>query len=235
MDKLILATERYARDCIAQKTDKFTIAHDFKHVDRVRKWALIIGKGEQFPDLEAVEIAAFLHDIGLSALPEGADRQFHGAIGAQMASSFLKLNSKLSDEKIFAITDAIRLHSCGIIEIAEHLRAHPKSSRLIEILLDADALDALGAVGLMRAYTSKYNLPDYDPEDIKGRGWGLTTKEFLAKPERGSVRYIVDQVNQQIRYFDTLRTATAKGVAAPLVRFMKDFVLQLEREITRTT
>jgi len=98
-------------------------------------------------------------------------------------------------------------------------------------------LDALGAVGVMRAFTSKYFLPEYDPADIKGIAWGLADKECLEKfgahPGRAlaPVNTIVDQINQQIRYYSGLHTGTANRLATPLVQFMKDFVLQLEHEI----
>jgi hypothetical protein len=43
---------------------------------------------------------------------------------------------------------------------------------------------------------------------------------------------IIEQVNQQIRYCDGLHTMTAKKIAIPLVKYMKNFVLQLEKEIS---
>ena len=85
-------------------------------------------------------------------------------------------------------------------------------------------MDALGAIGLMRAFTSKYFLPDYIPTNVKGNNWGLTAK---FQP----VNNIMDQINQQIRYYDNLHTVTAKNLGHPLVKYMKDFVMQLEREI----
>ena len=42
---------------------------------------------------------------------------------------------------------------------------------------------------------------------------------------------IIDQINLQIHYYDNLTTGTAKRLAEPLVKYMKDFILQLESEI----
>ncbi len=56
--------------------------------------------------------------------------------------------------------------------------------------------------------------------------------EQYIKDWSSSVKTIIDQVNQQIRYYDILHTRTARQIAAPLVRYMQDYVLQLEREIT---
>ena len=85
----------------------------------------------------------------------------------------------------------------------------------------------------MRAFTSKYYLQDYNPNQIRGNTWGLSTDEILTKvgKELKAITYIVDQINQQIRYYDTLRTKAAKQLALPLVQFMRGFILQLEREI----
>lgn len=132
------------------------IAHDWKHVDRVRGWALRIAMGERIQDLEPVEAAALLHDIGLTRV-QVEDRGQHGQVGAEMASLFLRDGQLFPEEEIDLIVDAIRWHN-----------AARGGGRLGEILRDADKLDALGAVGLMRAFTSKHAEPEYAPPDVKG-------------------------------------------------------------------
>jgi uncharacterized protein len=218
---------------MANNEGLLTIAHDFKHVDRVRNRALLIASSEGVADLEKVELTALFHDIGLPFIDENGDRRKHGEVGAEMAATFLKKESPYGSEQIAAIADPIKYHSFPPPVVAEHLKFLGERGKLLEILRDADNLDALGATGLMRAFTSKYFLPDYDPDDIRGPAWGLSTEELTdeIKDESYSVRYIIDQVNQQIRYYDSLHTGTARQIAGPLVRFMKVFVLQLEVEI----
>jgi hypothetical protein len=46
------------------------------------------------------------------------------------------------------------------------------------VLRDADKLDGLGAVGLMRAFTSHHAKPEYDPGHPKGSTWQMTMGEF---------------------------------------------------------
>lgn len=41
----------------------------------------------------------------------------------------------------------------------------------------------------------------------------------------------MDQINQHIRSYNNLHTITAKNLGQPLVKYMKDFVIQLERDI----
>jgi putative nucleotidyltransferase with HDIG domain len=230
---LVATTEDYVRRTVAVKEGTLTIAHDFKHVDRVRKWALIIAGKEGFSDLELIEVATLLHDIGLGYIDEKIDRRKHGEVGAELAAAFLKDHSNYSHEQIDQIADAINYHSLPPRVVAAHLSFIGGDGRLLEILRDADNIDAMGAIGLMRAFTSKYYLPDYDPDNIKGETWGLTTHEFLSGVNKspGSVKFIIDQVNQQIRYYDSLHTNAAKQIGLPLVQFTQNFILELESEI----
>jgi uncharacterized protein len=229
---LVSLTEDYVKATMADTKGTLTIAHDFKHVDRVRKWALVIAREEKYRNPEIIEVTALLHDIGLPFTDEQGDRSKHGEVGSEIAAKFLTQNSGFSPEQIQQVADAIKYHSLHPRIVAEHLKSLGVSGKLLEILRDSDNLDAMGAIGLMRAFTSKYFLPDYNPDNIKGRAWGLDSNECMAKfSEPNSVCYIPDQVNQQIRYYDSLHTHSARRIAAPLVQFMKDFLLQLDCEI----
>ena len=195
------------------------IAHDFKHVDRVRGWAVQIAEGERFKDLELVEATALLHDIGLAHVEQ---RNQHAQVGAEIAVQFLREKQLFTDQEVDDIYEAIRCHS-----------SPSGGGRLGEILRDADKLDALGAVGIMRAFTSRYENPEYAPHNVKGDTWGMRMQEFEKRfaVGRGIGDYILDQVNFQISFFGELRTATAKRIGEPLVEFMKAYVVQLETEV----
>jgi HD superfamily phosphodiesterase len=173
------------------------LAHDFKHVDRVRHHALAIARAEGFADLAVVEAAALLHDIGLAFVEQ---RSQHAAVGADLAAHFLREHALFAAPEIDAIADAIRCHS----SIAG-------GGALEAILRDADILDLLGAVGILRACTSKY---------AKRFAEGL-----------GIGPHIVDQLNFQLSCADNLQTATARRMARPLVAFMRTYLVQLESEM----
>jgi len=239
-NELIQKTEAYVKQAFDGKEGHLIIAHDFKHVDRVRKWALRIAKEESFNDLQIIEVAVLLHDIGLPYIDKDSERGKHGEAGAEIAGKFLRENSTLTKEQIDQITDAIKYHSLHPRSVNEHLHTIGAQGKLLEIIRDGDNLDALGAMGILRASTSKYYLPDYNPSNIKGDAWGLTLVEFRERFRRdiqqglAPVNNIIDQINQQIRHYDSLHTKTAKGFGAPLVEYMKSFVLQLEQEISFT-
>jgi HD superfamily phosphodiesterase len=206
----IKQVEDYAKSLMSAE-----IAHDFEHVQRVRVWALRIAKNEHFTDLEAVEMAALLHDIGLSS---AESRSRHGEVGAELAANNL-------------------LAPAGITEVCQAIKYHSKnregSGKLLEILRDADMMDMFGAMGIMRAYTSKAAQPAYDAVNIKGETWQMSAQDFDRRFDEGLGigHFIIDQINFQISCFDNLSTDSAKALARPLVDFMKKFILELAREV----
>jgi putative nucleotidyltransferase with HDIG domain len=199
------------------------LAHDFKHVDRVRGRALRIAREEAFADSDLVEAAALLHDIGLAY---GEKRSQHAQVGAEVAAHFLHERGLFTSAEIDAIAEAIRCHS-----------STSGGGALGAILRDADILDLLGAVGIMRAFTSKYAKPDYNPRNIKGETWGLGADGFTERFTTGVGigAYIVDQINFQMSCYDNLQTETARRIAQPSVDFMRAYLIQLEAEIAEGT
>ncbi|MDP2918376.1 MAG: HD domain-containing protein [bacterium] len=196
------------------------IAHDFMHVDRVRNWALQIAREENFKDLEIVEIAALMHDIGLS---QAGERITHGAVGASMAAKFLGEKKLLAQERIDEICNAIRFHN----------KNREGEGRLLEILRDADTIDLSGAIGIMRAFLCTSSRIEYDPNKIKGETWGMGVKDFNKRFDNGIGigNFIIDQPNFQISCYGNLSTKTAKEIVKPLAEFMRDFIKQFEREV----
>lgn len=213
--------ESYVRGLMETVVDpSLKIAHDFKHVDRVRRLALVIANDQKL-DLHVVEAAALLHDIGLTCI-KGEERAQHAQASAKLAAQFLDEHKLFTDHEIEAIVDAIRSHSS------------PDGGGVLgQVLRDADKLDALGAVGIMRAFTSKHAQEEYDPANVKGDTWQMPMTDFEMRfsENKGIGEYIVDQLNFQISFYDELRTETAKRIGKPLVGVMKAFVLQLDSEI----
>ena len=210
-------------DFVRQELGEITghlIAHDFKHLDRVRNWALKIAESERFYELALVEACALLHDVGLAHVER---RDQHARVGARIAARFLHEHALFSEQEIEAIADAIHHHS-----------SPSGGGKLGAILRDADKLDALGAVGLMRAFTSKHELAEYDPQTITGVTWQLSMQGFAERFASGAGvgTTIVDQINFQISFFGELETKTAINFGEPMAAFMEAFVRQLEAEIT---
>jgi uncharacterized protein len=118
-----------------------TTGHDWHHIDRVRKTALKLAAAED-ADLYIVEAAALLHDI--------ADHNFYDnylEIGPLHAESLvLKFGeSQELASKVAAIVAEVSFKGAGV--------ETPVSSIESAVVQDADRIDALGAVGIARAFT----------------------------------------------------------------------------------
>lgn len=130
--------------------------HDWFHIERVHKLAMSIAKNEEVDEL-VVSLGALLHDI--------ADSKFHAGdetIGPQLASQFLVKEQ---------VPEVIIQHVVKIIENISFKGGNENQlfrSPELDVIQDADRLDAIGAIGIARTfnYGGFKNRPLYDP-DIK--------------------------------------------------------------------
>jgi HD superfamily phosphodiesterase len=125
-----------------------------------------------------------------------------------MAEPLLR-NLPLADGQREAVLHAVRWHNSGRAD-----------SPLLCILRDADMLDGLGAIGLMRGFMSKGHLPPYDPRapfERDAGGWPASSAS--------------DQILGQIKFYHWLNTETARRMAAERFDFMRAFVDQVQREL----
>ena len=198
-------------------------AHDFVHMHRVRNWALKIASGDKYPSSDMVEAAALLHDVGLARTRE--NRRGHGEVGAEMTYDFLTENALFATEEIDEITNAVRYHCTN----------RGGNGQLLDILRDADMIDCLGAIGVIRTVRYWLQKPDYDPDSVRGDTWRMTAKDFDERFDRGVAvgDTIVDYLNFQISCYDNMATETGKAIARPLLTFTRNFILQLEAEVSR--
>lgn len=112
--------------------------HDFDHVLRVLRLAERLARAEG-AELAIVRAAALLHDLGRrEAEAAGAD---HARVAADRARKIL---GDLPSEQVEAVAHAIAAH---------RFRTDPQpATPEAEVLFDADKLDAIGAIGVARAY-----------------------------------------------------------------------------------
>jgi uncharacterized protein len=136
-------------------------SHDWEHTCRVRRLAMNIGRVEG-ADMEVLEISAYLHDVGRPYQDWVKGALCHAEKGAEMAESVLE-RGPLSTEKKANILHCIRSHRFRGEGRPETLEA--------KVLFDADKLDAIGAIGIARAFQfagelgAKFHNPHVNPED----------------------------------------------------------------------
>ncbi|MBW1740907.1 MAG: HD domain-containing protein [Deltaproteobacteria bacterium] len=117
-------------------------SHDWEHTQRVYNLCMHIGRVEG-ADLEVLEIAAYLHDVGRSYEDESKGTVCHAERGAEIACGLLE-KYPISDKQKANIIHCIRSHRFRGNRQPETLEA--------KVLFDADKLDAIGAVGIGRAF-----------------------------------------------------------------------------------
>jgi len=182
--------------------------HDWWHVYRVWKMAKFIAAKES-ADQFIVELAALLHDI--------ADWKFYGGDDNVGARAARKLLSKQSVHK--EIID----HVCEIIRTAPFKGAGVKTKmRTLEgkVVQDADRLDAIGAIGIARAfaYGGYKNQTIYDPNEkpILHR----SKKEYLGS-RSSTINHFFEKL---LLLKDRMNTKTAKKISKDRHEFMEKYL-----------
>lgn len=210
---------------LIQKTEAFVkstlqgaeAGHDWTHVQRVVRNALKIGAAEE-ADLFIVEIAALLHDI--------ADSKFHGGdeqLGPQKASMFLN-GLGLPKDSVDHVENIIR-HVSFKNEL-EVSKTEVFDSLELRVLKDADRLDAMGAIGIARAfhYGGFKNRTLYDPEiePVPDQ-----SKEQYKKSQAPTINHFYEKL---LLLKDKMSTRSGRELAEQRHGFMEDFLRQFFEE-----
>lgn len=197
--------------------DKLTNAesgHDWFHIERVYKNALLIAEEEEC-DLTVVKLAALLHDI--------ADSKFHGgdeSVGPKTARTFLESQN---------VSEAIISHVIAIIENISFKGGNFEKdfhSKELEIVQDADRLDAIGAIGIARAfnYGGFKNRPLYNPNIQPKLNM---SKEVYKNSEAPTINHFYEKL---LLLKDKMNTETGKKLAKKRHDFMISFLSQFYTE-----
>lgn len=213
--QIIEVIENFVEDIMHDLT-----AHDFKHADRVRNLAIYIANKEKYTNLEMVQAAALLHDIGLKFCK---NRKFHGEVGAEFAHKYLSDKNYFTDEQIDEIITAIKYHDTK----------NERKGKLLNIIRDAEIIDSFGAIGIMRAFISNPSLKDYDHKCVKGSTWEASNQYFKNNFAKGldPGPFMIDEINFQMSRYEDLNTAAAKELGKTYLNFMKLFLVELEFEV----
>ncbi|MGC6285665.1 MAG: HD domain-containing protein [Polaribacter sp.] len=189
--------------------------HDWFHIERVYKNALLISKTETVDEL-IVGLAALLHDI--------ADSKFHNgdeSIGPNKASEFL---SEMNvDERIIRQVVEIISEMSFKNSIGEKTR---ERSLEFQVVQDADRLDAIGAIGIARCfnYGGFKNRKLYDPEIAPNLNM---TKEEYKKSDAPTINHFYEKL---LLLKDKMNTKTGKQIAEERHSFMEGYLKQFYAE-----
>jgi len=188
--------------------------HDWFHIQRVWNNAKLIAKNEA-ANLFIVELGALLHDI--------ADSKFHNgdeSVGPKVASDFLQ-KQEVSAEIINHVVKIIENVSFKGGNIQQEF-----NSIELEIVQDADRLDALGAIGIARTfnYGGFKGRALYDPEiepDLN-----MTKEEYKASTAP-TINHFYEKL---LLLKDRMNTKTGKKIAKKRHEFMELYLEQFYAE-----
>lgn len=188
--------------------------HDWFHIERVYKTALSINAAEK-GDLLTVSLAALLHDIADSKFNNGDEE-----IGPQLAGEFMA-GIHISEAVILHVQQIIRnlSYKASLGTVSFH-------STELDIVQDADRLDAIGAIGIARAFTygGYKNRVMYDPEikpDLE------MDKETYKNSTAPTINHFYEKL---LRLKELMKTAKGKELAAQRHQFMLSFLDQFYAE-----
>ena len=189
--------------------------HDWFHIQRVFNNTLLIAKDEKV-DILVVSLAALLHDIADAKFNDGDE-----TVGPKMAADFL---SALEVEK------QVIEHVVKIIENISFKSSLDSnkgfSSQELKVVQDADRLDAIGAIGIARAfnYGGFKNRELYNPDIAPNL---KMTKEEYKKSKAPTLNHFYEKL---LLLKDKMNTNSGKKLAEKRHQFMLEYLEQFFKE-----
>lgn len=194
--------------------------HDFDHIERVVALARRIAAAEG-ADEEIVRVAALLHDWGRAeADAQGRD---HAAVAAARAAALLRAEGR-PEPWISRVTHAIAAHRFRTAPAPRTLEA--------QVLFDADKLDAIGAIGIARAfaYGGAHNQRLWAPLGAGVRA-GVRARWDAEGDDPAAHTPVHEFVVKLSRVKDRLYTSEGRAIAAERHRYMAAFYRRLDAEV----
>ena len=199
---------------VKEKLEGAEAGHDWFHIERVWKLSKKIAEKEG-GNLEVIELSALLHDI--------ADPKFHNGdetLALKISQNFLEeihVNAELIEQVLFVIKN---------ISFKNRAEASENPPLELQIVQDADRLDAIGAIGIARTFNFggfKNNLM-YHPEIKPNLGMN---KEEYKKSNGTTINHFYEKL---LLLKDLMNTETAKKIASERHDFMLQFLDEFYKE-----
>ena len=199
---------------VKEKLEGAEAGHDWFHIERVWKLSKKIAEKEG-GNLEVIELSALLHDI--------ADPKFHNGdetLALKISQNFLEeihVEGELIEQVLFVIKN---------ISFKNRAEAPENPPLELQIVQDADRLDAIGAIGIARTFNFggfKNNLM-YHPEIKPNLGMN---KEEYKKSNGTTINHFYEKL---LLLKDLMNTKTAKKIASERHDFMLQFLDEFYKE-----
>jgi uncharacterized protein len=205
-----LMTEEFVR----QNQKGYDSGHDWWHIVRVRKLAKFINENEMLADPFTVDITALLHDT--------ADSKF---TVKEIERGYLSIKEFLERSEMSDISDEVISVIKNVSFSSKDKKKNP-DDHLLWVIQDADRLDAIGAIGIARAfnYGGFRNNKIYIPEVINP----VDSVEGVSKSGTSSTISHFYEKLLLLKY--RMNTLTAKKLAAERHEFLEIYLNQFYKE-----
>lgn len=211
--EIIRKTESFVQDTLQGSE----AGHDWSHIERVVRNARTIAAGEKADPL-VIELAALLHDI--------ADSKFHNGneeLGPERSERFLK-GLDLPSELVDHVVNIVR--NVSFKNELDPSKEDRFDSIELQVLKDADRLDAMGAIGVARAfhYGGYKNRALYDPsiKPVENQ-----SKEQYKTSKAPTINHFYEKL---LSLKDKMNTQTGRKMAEERHAFMESFLDHFYRE-----
>lgn len=209
-EQIIQATKEYVRNELKDAEG----GHDWFHIERVYRNAVLISESEDVDEF-IVTLGALLHDI--------ADSKFHDGdetVGPEKAREFLGILG-VDPEDISSVVAIIENVSYG-----GGNKEQTSHSKELQVVQDADRLDAMGAIGIARAfnYGGFKDRTIYDPSIAPNTE--MTPEEYKASTAP-TVNHFYEKL---LLLKERMNTATGRRIAKARHAYMEGFLKQFYSE-----
>ncbi len=219
IEEIIKKTESFVKETFNQEGT----GHDWWHIHRVRNLAKRIAQ-EEGADILVVELAALLHDIGDYKFFQG-DEEAGPALVRKWLSS-LKISSFLIDKIVEIISQISFMHTLPSGKGSKKKNSTSNLTKELMAVTDADRLDAIGAIGIARAFTygGFFNRPIYDPAIKPNKS---ITREEYKITEAPSINHFYEKL---LKLKDMMYTKLGRKMAKRRHRFLNLYLKQFFKE-----
>ena len=206
----IIMTEEFVR----QNLKDYDSGHDWWHIERVRRLALFINEMEQLANPFTVEVTALLHDTADSKFSGGNSEAGYALIGDFMNKAGM---AEIRDEVLSVIKN---------VSFSNKNRTGDLNDPLLQVIQDADRLDAIGAIGIARAfnYGGFRNNRIYNPDVINTEA---SLNGYIHAGTSSTISHFYDKL-LLLKY--RMNTLTAKRLAEERHEFLEVFLKQFYKE-----
>lgn len=202
------------KDYVREVTSQEFSGHDYLHLERVLQNAELLMQSEENMNQDVIVAAVLLHDL--------IDDKLTDTVNETIDELRIKMRE-------WGLTDVDRAEVLNIMthmSYSKNLEQHYKLSLEGEIVQDADRLDALGAIGIGRAfaYGGHANNLMYNPNEI--------VRENMSEVEYRQHSTVINHFYEKLLKLEsTMNTKTAQTIAARRTAFMRFYLDEFMAEI----